>query len=206
MLATIWAVGALLSAAVVIARNHSRLSLCVSNLRQVNGATIQFAGEHDTRLPAPDASGDVWWWYKEQVKGYIGLKGPSTPQDKLFACPEDRGYSDPKPFHQTPRVDYSSYVFNGVIAPGIPNIAGWSVSSVREPRRTLLTMEWCAHGPLSWHRSRTGKANAPFYRDAESVVGFVDGHAGLTRIYHDGYSAAYTRDPISGYDYKYSGR
>ena len=67
-------------------------------------------------------------------------------------------------------------------------------------------MEWTAHGPLSWHRSRTGKRNAPFYNDAESVVGFVDGHVDLVKIYHDGYNAAYTRDPIPGYRYRYSGR
>jgi hypothetical protein len=66
-------------------------------------------------------------------------------------------------------------------------------------------MEWCAHAPLSWHKSRTGKRNLPFYCDAESVVVFVDGHAVLTKIYYDGYNAAYTRDPIPGYNYKYSG-
>ena len=66
-------------------------------------------------------------------------------------------------------------------------------------------MEWAAHAPLSWHRSKTGKANAPFYRDAESVVAFADGHVSFTKMYYDGYNAAYTRDPIPGYDYKYSG-
>jgi hypothetical protein len=28
----------------------------------------------------------------------------------------------------------------------------------------------------------------------------------LVKIYHDGYNAAYTRDPIPGYRYRYSGR
>jgi hypothetical protein len=27
----------------------------------------------------------------------------------------------------------------------------------------------------------------------------------LTRIYYDGFNAAYTQDPIDGYDYQYSG-
>jgi prepilin-type processing-associated H-X9-DG protein len=66
-------------------------------------------------------------------------------------------------------------------------------------------MEWCAHAPLSWHRSRTGKANAPFYSDAEAMVAFLDGHAEIIPIYYDGYNAAYTRDPIAGYKYRYSG-
>ena len=41
--------------------------------------------------------------------------------------------------------------------------------------------------------------------DAQSVVAFVDGHVSFSKIYYDGYNAAYTRDPIGGYDYKYSG-
>ena len=152
-----------------------------------------------------EAGGELQWWYKEQVQGYAGLKGPSSAADLLFACPEDRGYTDAKPFHDSPRFDFGSYNFNGVLLPDMPNIAGWNLAAVTEPRRTLLVMEWTAHGPLSWHRSRTGRKNAPFYRDAESVVGFVDGHVALTKIYYDGYTAAYTRDPISGYDYRYSG-
>jgi hypothetical protein len=96
-------------------------------------------------------------------------------------------------------------VFNGVNLPGVPNVGGRKVASIREPNRTLLVMEWTAHAPLSWHRSFTGRGNNPFYCDAESVVGFVDGHAALTRIYYDGMNPAYTRDPVSGYAYKYSG-
>src|SRR5262249_9399097 len=135
----------------------------------------------------------------------VGLTGASSTNDHVFACPGDRGYSDAQPFCRNPRFDYGSYVFNGVTLPGVPNIAGWKVSSVVQPRRTLLTMEWAAHALLSWHRTRTGKANAPFYTDAECVVAFVDGHVGVSKIYYDGYNAAYTRDPIVGYDYQYSG-
>lgn len=187
-------------------REKARLAQCVGNLRQVNQAVAQFAGEHDQSLPGPvEAQGEFQWWYKEQVKGYAGLKGAASTNDTLFACPSDRGYTDPRPFHRTERFAFGSYPFNGVLLPGAANIAGWKLAAIREPRRTLLVMEWTAHAPLSWHRSRTGKRNAPFYNDAESVVGFVDGHAALTKIYYDGFNAAYTRDPIPGYEYRYSG-
>jgi len=139
------------------------------------------------------------------VKGYVGLTGSSSSEDRVFACPVDRGYSDPRPFCRTARFDYGSYVFNGVQTLGTPNVAGWMVSAIQEPQHTLLVMEWPAHAPLSWHSSRTGRANAPFYCDAESVLGFVDGHVRFSPIYYDGYTPAYTRDPISGYDYKFSG-
>ena len=189
------------------ARRRARLAACTSNLQQVGRAVLSFAVEHDGALPdtVPGQEGDLWWWYKEQVKKYAGLLGPSSPDDRVFACPDDRGYSDPRPFHQTARFDYGSYVFNGVTLPGAPNIAGWKTEAVREPARTLLVMEWTAHAPLSWHRSRTGRRNLPFYSDAENVVAFVDGHVKFIPIHYDGYTAAFTRDPIPGYEYRYTG-
>lgn len=202
---------ALLSAVVLIpvtrTRQQARLAQCLANLQLVNRAVLSYAGDHAQTLPGaqPGDGGELQWWYKERVKGYAGLKGPSSSADAVFACPEDRGYSDPKPFHQTARFDFGSYNFNGIQIPGAPNVAGATLGSLVEPKRTLLTMEWTAHGPLSWHRSRTGRRNAPFYCDAESVVGFADGHVALIPIYYDGHTAAYLRDPIPGYEYRYSG-
>lgn len=205
------AVVLLISATVVntgaAVKSKSRLARCVANLHQVDRAVLSFCNDNNQTLPTVslDDQKSLWWWYKEQVKRYAGLTGASSPADSVFACPDDRGYSDPKPFCQSPRFDYGSYVFNGVTMEGVPNIAGWQLSSIKKPKRTLLVMEWTAHAPLSWHKSKTGKRNMPFYCDAESVVGFVDGHVALTRIYYDGFNAAYTQDPIDGYDYQYSG-
>jgi type II secretory pathway pseudopilin PulG len=189
----------------------ARLTRCLANLQQVNGAVLQFATDRRHTLPRMESrpAPGGWWWYKEQVKSYTGLTGASSPKDTVFACPDDRGYGEegvaPEPFCQSKKHDYTSYVFNGVNLPGVPNVAGREVSSIAKPAQTLLVMEWTAHAPLSWHRSRTGKANTPFYKDAESVVGFVDGHVALTKIYYDGLNAAYTRDSAPGYLYKYSG-
>jgi hypothetical protein len=190
---------------------ESRLGQCLGNLHQVSRAVLEFAGDNRQTLPLldPSPAPGGWWWYKELVKGYAGLKGASAPTDTVFACPDDRGYSDgpakPRPFRLSERHDYTSYVFNGVNLPGVPNLAGRTVASINRPARALLVMEWTAHAPLSWHRSRTGRANTPFYSDAESVVGFADGHAAAVRIYYDGLNAAYTRDPVAGYAYSYSG-
>ena len=188
-------------------REKSCLARCTANLQQVNQAVLSFSHDNNQILPAPAPrdSRDLWWWYKEQVKRYVGLNGPSSPQDTVFACPNDRGYSDPIPFRLNARFDFGSYVFNGVTLPGMPNIAGWPLATVKHPSKTLLVMEWTAHAPLAWHGSKTGNKNLPFYCDARSVVGFVDGHVSFSPIYYNGYNAAFTQDPIAGYDYQFSG-
>jgi len=198
--------GALVVIQLVAARQKSRLATCLANLGKVNGAVLAYAADNQQRLPAPLAGDhrNLWWFYKEQVKRYAGLSGESSANDTVFACPDDRGYTDPIPFRRNARFDFSSYVYNGVTLPGMPNIAALPLASVNQPKRTLLVMEWTAHAPLSWHKSKTGKKNAPFYPDALSVVGFVDGHVSFTPIYYDGYNAAYTQDPISRYEYQYS--
>ena len=211
VIAAVFLLVALATPALVGARAKARLAVCVDNLKKIDRAVLQFADENKGALPSVESSQPPggWWWYKEQVKGYAGLSGLSSARDQVFACPNDRGYgaedAKPLPFSQSPKHDFTSYVFNGVNLPGMPNIAGQSLGSIREPAKTLLVMEWTAHGPLSWHRSKTGRKNAPFYNDAESVVGFVDGHVGLIKIYYDGINAAYTRDPVPGYAYRYSG-
>jgi prepilin-type processing-associated H-X9-DG protein len=186
-------------------RARTRQAQCEANLRRVTGAILNY-GQSEGRLPQeePGMKGALWWFYKEMVKGDLGLKGPSSPADKVFACPDDRGYEDKRPFRSSAKFDYGSYVYNGVTLPGLPHVAGRVPATIKEPSITLLVMEWTAHAPLSWHRSLTGRRNHPFYNNAESVVGFVDGHVEMIPIYYDGMNAAYTRNPIPGYKYKYS--
>ena len=68
---------------VVRSRAKSRLTLCMANVQKVNRAVLQFAEENNERLPRVDNSPAPggWWYYKEQVKGYLGLKGPASTND-----------------------------------------------------------------------------------------------------------------------------
>ena len=184
-------------------KRAAQLQLCINNLQTINRGVLAFAKSNSDTLPGllNTGKGPSWWWYKDEIKSFT-----NPNDDRVFACPQDRGYSDPGPFWKNSRFNNTSYVFNGVTLLGAPNVAGWKLSAIHAPDRTLTVMEWSAHGPLSWHRSRTGKANAPFYRDAECVVAFADGNVSFTKIYFDGFNPAYTRDPIAGYRYKFSGK
>src|SRR5512145_2278299 len=104
--------GALVVVRLTAAREKSRLTTCIANLSKVNGAVLAFAADNQQRLPAPVAGEprNLWWWYKEQVKRYAGLSGESSANDTVFACPSDRGYTDPIPFSRNARFDFSSYV------------------------------------------------------------------------------------------------
>lgn len=192
-------------------RAKSRLTQCLANLQEINHAVSLYAKDNEGRLPhMPDAPvPGGWWHYRRQLQSYFNLQGPPSSADTVFGCPNDRGYGDGDeravPFRRSRKHLFTSYVFNGVDLPGMPNVAGRELSSIKEPARTLLVMEWTAHAPLSWHRSRTGRANTPFYKDAESAVSFADGHVALIPIYFDGLNPAYTREPIPGYAYKFSG-
>ena len=199
---------ALIYSHLVLAKQTSRLALCTANLGQIaSRAVLNYCSDNHQTLPTIPAgqTGEPWWLYKEQVKRYLGLTGPSSTNDTVFACPDDRGYSDNTPFHKNARFDFSSYVYNGVTLPGMPNIAGWPVSAVKHPAKTLLVMEWTAHAPLSWHRSKTDCAKpAVLLRRAER--GWI---RGWTRKFHQNLLRRLQRrlhhDPIEGYDYQYSG-
>ena len=96
-LAVVSLLAAVVVPTVVRAKAKSRLELCLANVKQVNRAVLEFAGEHDQTLPKMEGSPvpGGWWHYKEQVKGYLGLNGPSSGFDSptaisFFAASESR--------------------------------------------------------------------------------------------------------------------
>src|SRR5438552_2644267 len=151
VLATLALLSAIVFPVLAKSRAKSRLEQCIANLQQVGRAVSLYADDHKGALPQLDSSPPPgeWWYFKEQVKGYLGLTGPSSSRDKVFACPMDRGYGEggdqPQPFYSSKKHDYTSYNLNSINLPGIPNIAGWQISAVKDPAKTLSVMEWTAH-------------------------------------------------------------
>src|ERR1044071_6268628 len=111
VVAIIAILAALLLPALSNAKAAAKRSSCVSNLRQVNLAIALYADEFDDSLPIlpvpnPYPNG-VGAYYKELVKGYLGLTGPPSAAEVVFACP-----SDPD-LHLQVGHAFTSYTFNG---------------------------------------------------------------------------------------------
>jgi prepilin-type N-terminal cleavage/methylation domain-containing protein len=89
---------ALLFPAFRSAKDNARRTTCINNLRQINLGLRMYSDDSSDKAPrtpgTTDSPGLDWSGYKTLMKGYVGLKGASSPQEKLFACPADTFYFD----------------------------------------------------------------------------------------------------------------
>src|SRR5580704_4657696 len=119
VIAIIAILAALLLAALLQAKKRPYYATCLNNLKQVNVAVHLYAGDNEDK--APNAGSATYILYKEVVKGYAGLHGPSSVADKVFGCPADTFYYDETSLAYSPNGlrtqrshDFTSYTFNGL--------------------------------------------------------------------------------------------
>ena len=212
-----------------LAKSSEQRTNCLNNLRQISLGVHLYAGDYGGIFPAaPNVTGweiETNHWaifYKRLIKDYVGLRGASSSQDKLFACPADIFcYEVPSmlyqaaSLHDQPGSDYSSYGFNGANGSPynpppaylnettFPGIFGLHQSSIRNPVKTVLLAEFAAIFPWSWHQPQKLPLGQNGVNDAKNVVSFVDGHATYIKIYWNAdfslTSCCY--DPPASYDY-----
>jgi prepilin-type N-terminal cleavage/methylation domain-containing protein len=203
VIAVIVILAALLLPSLGRAKEKARKISCTSNLRQVNLAVRLYAEDCSDSLPQlPEPSpypNGVGSYYKQLVKGYLGLTGPASPKERIFICPSDQVV------HTQLRQAYLSYIFNGyeVNDPGsLPRITGKKLGAIKNPARGVLVGEFTAFAGGSWHPFKTGS-----FSDAKAVLSFVDGHASFVKIYWDGVSDSQpaTYEPPAGYEYNWDG-
>jgi prepilin-type N-terminal cleavage/methylation domain-containing protein len=202
VIAIIGILAALLLPALSQAKEKGRLAACLSNLRQVNMAIRLYADDCADSLPVLPAPNPypngIGAYYKQLVKGYLGLTGPAAPSEKVFICPSD-GILQSQIGHA-----FTSYTFNGYeVGPGaIARITGKKLGSIKSAGKAVLVGEWPAFFGGSWHPVINQDC-----ANAKDVLSFVDGHAGLTKIYWDGVpdSDPCNYEPPAGYDYNWDG-
>ena len=235
VIASIAILSALLLPVVSAAKKRAQRTTCLNNLRQINLGTRMYADDSFDAPPSPGSAAAganpmvLYSGYKQLMKNYVGLKGVSSPQDKLFACPADGSFPSffltnttwpwryvSMSFHDQPFSDFSSYVFNGgnnlahtnkinnAVIPR-PGLTGVKLSAVKHPSRTALIVEGSAPGPWSWHDPMP----PVLFNDAKNMVSFVDGHVSYLKIYWDsafngGISEAFMYDPPVSYEYQWS--
>jgi prepilin-type N-terminal cleavage/methylation domain-containing protein len=212
------------------AKARANRTACLNNLKQINLGVHMYAGDNGDTLP--DTGRATYVTYKEVIKGYVGLHGPSSPLDKVFACPADTFYYNDGTCayaahgqHEERIYDFSSYAFNGanllttnypnyVYNGVLPGIGGQKLSAVKNSIKTVLVVEASALQPYSWHQPKPPVPGGwPMFNDARNMVSFVDGHASYIKIYwnntlsypNGGISFAAYYDPPEGYDYRWSG-
>lgn len=231
VIAIIGILAALVLPALSAAKSKVKQTACLGNLRQINlGIRLYCDDSSDvspvTKTPSVHMPSLA---YKELMKSYVALKGRSSPQDRIFACPADTYYYDqikdsrgfyniwirvPHGQHEQRRFDYSSYWFNGFNfhTNDNPELAAWlgiagrKMASIKDPAKTILVAEAPAFYPYSWHDPSLGEGH--MFNDAQDVVSFVDGHASYIKIYWPevpGNLLACFSDPPAHYDYKWSG-
>lgn len=213
---------------------QAQWAACLNNLKQINLAVQLYAGANTDTLPAaPDTVAYTAFvtnhfaiFYKSLVKEYLGLAGPSSLQDRIFACPADNFYFDgayePGSYHGSSNVDFSSYAYNGLggtinvppTLPGqtrLPGLFGRKLASINGPTKTILVEEFSAFWPFSWHETQPplpGQGGNNGINNAKSLVSFGDGHVSYIPIYfaalYNDIPTAYY-DPPAEYDYKWSG-
>jgi prepilin-type N-terminal cleavage/methylation domain-containing protein len=213
VIAIIAVLAALLLPVLTKSKASAQRATCTSNLRQINLGVRLYADESNDRSPALTNGAAVWVRYRELLQGYLGLKGPPSPQDKVFACPADKFHYALQPSGGMKYVTegryadsnslYSSYEFNGANAAdtkvisqfypeikSLPGISGLKLSSIVHPAKTVLVAEGTAFAPYSWHEPHPAVTmpdgfELPFFNDAKNVVSFVDGHVNYLKIYYN---------------------
>jgi prepilin-type N-terminal cleavage/methylation domain-containing protein len=226
VIAIIAILAALLLPALSSAKAAAKRAGCTSNLQQISIGIHLYAADHEDKLPSIVITNGMpwsyqWRFFKELTERYDGLNGPSSPQDKLFACPADMFYYSNDfevplihaSMHDDPWADYSSYWFSRLNlvtnpATGEPyhGIAGRKISSIRNPVKTLMVVDQPACFGYSWHQPQSLTDPGPnLVKDAKNVTGFVDGHASYIKFYWDGTYDTFPcfYNPPGNYDYQW---
>jgi prepilin-type N-terminal cleavage/methylation domain-containing protein/prepilin-type processing-associated H-X9-DG protein len=232
VIAIIAILAALLLPVLSRAKMAAQRTNCLNNLQQIGVGIHLYAADNGDILPAAsNVAGQIiqtnHWaiFYRRLVNNYVGIRGDSSSQDKLFACPADTFHYvfpdmdfEPRGWHEEFDSDYSSYGFSGcngspynpppafLNESSYPGVFGRKQSSIKDTAKTLLVLEICGLYPWSWHQPQKLPADVSGIADSKSTVCYVDGHVSYIKIYMSPTNGmtSLNYDPPEEYDYKRS--
>ena len=226
VIAIIGILAALLLPVLSRAKKSAQRTQCLSNLRQVATGIHLYAVDNQDTLPAITLTNGMpwamqWRFFKELTKRYDGLTGPSSPADKIFACPADTFYylntgNTPlirTSLHDDEWGDYCSYWFsrlnlvqNAATGEFYHGVSGVKISAIRNQVRTVLVVDQPAVFAYSWHQPEAISDPGPNeLNDSMNTAVFVDGHASYLNFYYDESQNTFPcfYNPPDNYDYQW---
>ena len=148
------------------AREKARQSSCLSNVRQVAMATLQYAQDYDETLPVAIGGLPDWSLFWSTVE----LLEPYMKSGQITLCPSDPNGS--VNFTSFPGLGRYSYVWNraafAYMVPGMPPGAIRSLADLPLPSETTCFFDGTMVGMALWAHAR--------HSDGVNVS-FFDGHA-----------------------------
>ena len=77
--------GICLLPALSAAKGNARRTICRNNLKQINAGILMYYDDANDASPAAyHPQGTPMMAYRKRMESYVGVKGPSSPQDKDF--------------------------------------------------------------------------------------------------------------------------
>ena len=207
VIAIIAVLASMLLPALSRAKMLAKKTKCTNSLMQIGLAMRMYADDNRDRLPdqftIPNYSA-IWIGFKRLTKPYLGISNTNNPStnDFVYHCPSDYGFPALNldyPAYKDPSQDFSSYIFNGVF--WAPNIGGSRFSSIQNTVKTVLIIEYAAHGPVDWHKKK--RRDQLRENKAESNTCFLDGHVKMTKIYYDRRAGPWEYNPPADGTFEY---
>jgi prepilin-type N-terminal cleavage/methylation domain-containing protein len=100
VMAILAVLAALLLPAISASKSKAKRTTCMSNLQQISLGVRMYCDDSSDVPPTLGPAAfktnvlSLYSGYKQLTMGYVGLKGASSPLDKLFACPAQYSLSD----------------------------------------------------------------------------------------------------------------
>lgn len=200
------------------ARNRARLAACLSNMKQIGAAMLQYAQDHDDRYPV--CKDHLGYYDNHSIGGKQGVLitlpsgaviGCIVPPEQrplnrytksltIWKCPREKVQRDPlgDGSHPDYEVEGTSYVANGVwYWNGVwsPSIYGRPLSKVKYPAATIVLGE---RGIQDFYNNHPGRGYRNHdIRQPRCAVAFADGHAEYILMTYGCWEGSQKGKPVS---------